>query len=218
MLNKDKYPSISDSDSYFIIGETFNLKPEFYMEKLYKKVRENIQMLYGAEKIKEMEKYIIKKFYLSPGEQILLEFDGRIYLYQNPKLKTRGASVVGTLYVTNNRIITQGKIRAFQGEFSSGYPSRKRIVNQSHQDNCYGYIFPTKNIFNLKKLYRSKGIEYRVEYYGGIHKYKAIVVIPKSYGSVEIIDKLFEILRKDAVEEIPSRVTTEDDFMKFNKK
>ena len=57
-----------------------------------------------------------------------------------------------------------------------------------------------------------------MEYYGGIHKYKAIVVIPKSYGSVEIIDKLFEILRKDAVEEIPSRVTTEDDFMKFNKK
>ena len=112
-------------------------------------------MLYGAKKVNEMEKFILKNYSLKPGEEILLEFNEGIVLYQNPTLKTinspRGTSGSGIVYVTNNRIILQGKLKAFQGEFSSGYPSRNRIINYSLQQHCFGYIFPTKNLFDLKK-------------------------------------------------------------------
>ena len=77
LLNKDKYPSLSDIEFYDIVGETYklnldyklNLKMLFY--PIYNALKKKIKKLYGDEKRLEMEQYLIKNFGLFGKEQIL---------------------------------------------------------------------------------------------------------------------------------------------------
>ncbi|MEJ2293672.1 MAG: hypothetical protein P8Y23_02780 [Candidatus Lokiarchaeota archaeon] len=130
------------------VEDIFQLQPENYMEHLYKIVRKKIRKVYGRETLKEMEKNIIENHCLQEGEQILLEFDGAVQLFENPTLKSRGVNTIGSVFVTNKRIFVQGSIVALNGSFSSGFPARKKIITKSRQNRCYGYIFPI--ILNLK--------------------------------------------------------------------
>ena len=140
----DKWSYVSDDEFFDIVGEIFNENPEFYMKKLYKRIRKRIRKLYGIDKLIEMEKFILESYCLYTGEQILLDFKGELRFFENPTLRSRGTVVNGTLYVTNKRNIVQGRIYATGGSTSFGAASRKRIIKFSQQEKCYGYIFPNR--------------------------------------------------------------------------
>jgi len=75
LLNKDKYPSLSDFEVYDIVGDTYklilnyklNLKMPF--TPVYKDVKKRIKKLYGKEKILKMEQYLEEKYGLRSLEK-----------------------------------------------------------------------------------------------------------------------------------------------------
>ena len=171
---KEEYQSLSDSEFYDIVGETFKLNPEFFMKSIYRglKLRKNI---YANINNREMEKYIIEKFCLYEGEQILYECNGAI---SQTKISTgsvgrhpSSASVAGRIYVTNYRIIAHGTLSASGGRLvwgggllalgvektMTGHGKRAKSKTSLYDGStsqelpCYGYQFPIKNHVRLKK-------------------------------------------------------------------
>ena len=75
LLKKDKYPSLSDTEFYDIVGYTYelNLKYKFNFEMLflpiYNELKKKIKKLYNREKRLEMEQYLIKNYGLFGQEQ-----------------------------------------------------------------------------------------------------------------------------------------------------
>lgn len=205
---KDEWRYIPQAEFFNIIGEIFNRNPVYYMRNLYKGIKKKMRKLNGRDKLKEFEKYILETYCLYPEEQILFEFDGLIQFFENPSLKSRGVSSLGTLYLTPHRIIVcplRGKgILPIQGTATTGLSSRRRIINLSLKEKCYGYIFPIKNLSNLKKRgIGNKIISYNVDASGGIHKFKKIkIIVSKTPEREEILNKLFEILSEHSKEEV----------------
>lgn len=68
LVNNDKYPSLSDTEFYDIVGATYklNLKYKLNLEMLfypiYKNLKKKINKLYGNEKRLEMEQYLRGNF------------------------------------------------------------------------------------------------------------------------------------------------------------
>lgn len=211
------YPEIIE-----IVGAIFRLHPEAYMEQLYKGIRKRMRKLYGDNTLKEMEKTIIEHFCLYDGEQILLEFDGAIQFFEN-RTKSRGVGVgsIGlkssnaSLYVTNHRIIAQGRIGAIDVPLVDrrkpleltplGKIARKRIMNYSRQEKCYGYIFPISNLSKLRLTQLPKGVHYKVD-----TKFIRIIVAKSMGNREEIVSELFEILN-----EVPEQIPLHKDDMSF---
>lgn len=201
---------VSYSEFFDIVRDTFKLNPEFYMKELYKVVRKRTRKLYGVDKLKEMEKTIIEQFCLYDGEQILLEFNGQVEFNLKPILKSRKVLAGESLYITNHRIITQGRIMAIETTLVDGRKpwgfsppekiARKRIMNYSRQEKCYGYIFPIRDLSKLGLT--PKGVQYNVVtsmYYEGESKSKLIRIrVAKSMANrEEIVNQLFEILSRE---------------------
>jgi hypothetical protein len=75
LLKKNKYPSLSDSEFYDIVGYTYelNLNYKLNLEMLflpiYNELKKKIKKLYGKEKRLEMEQYLIKNFGLLSADQ-----------------------------------------------------------------------------------------------------------------------------------------------------
>lgn len=212
---KDEWRYLSDTEFFKIVGDTFKRKPEFYMDKLYKKVRNRIRNLYGDDRRKEMEKTIVEHYCLYDAEQILLEFDGSIEFY----IKARHGVGVGgnfyvnksksSFYVTNQRIIAQGpigyrrNISFIKGSERLNSPEKnikEGVVNYSRQEKCYGYIFPIRNLSKLKRNRILRGIHYSVDssmYYEDMNELGSIrILFVPSLKQVEKINKLIEILSK----------------------
>jgi hypothetical protein len=181
------------------VEEIFQLQPETYMEHLYKVVRKKIRKVYGRETLKEMEKNIIENHCLQEGEQILLEFDGAVQLFENPTLKSRGANTIGSVFVTNKRIFVQGSIMALNGSFASGFPARKKIITKSRQNRCYGYIFPTISISQLARNQMTKGVNFNISEPGFSHRNQKVrVLVGKTINRDDTINQLYEVLSKNA--------------------
>ena len=165
LRTKEEYQSLSDSDYYDIVGKTFKLNPEYFMKFIY-----GARKLYEKVNKKEMEKYIIEKYCLYDGEEILYECHGSI------KQSTGESDVAvsvskGFLFVTTHRIIAQGTIKVSGGHdilgpgtiflplvwaTFSGISKRARgktdLIESSLDQElpCYGYQFQIKNHVNLK--------------------------------------------------------------------
>jgi hypothetical protein len=181
------------------VEDIFQLQPENYMEHLYKIVRKKIRKVYGRETLKEMEKNIIENHCLQEGEQILLEFDGAVQLFENPTLKSRGVNTIGSVFVTNKRIFVQGSIVALNGSFSSGFPARKKIITKSRQNRCYGYIFPIISLSHLARNQITRGVNFNISESGFSHRYQKVrVLIGKTINREETINQLYDILYKNA--------------------
>jgi len=75
LLNKDKYPPLSDFEFYDIVGYTYklnlnyklNLEPLFY--PIYNALKKKFKKLYGKEKRFEMEQYLRENFGLKGPEK-----------------------------------------------------------------------------------------------------------------------------------------------------
>ncbi|MFX0074325.1 MAG: hypothetical protein ACFE96_02705 [Candidatus Hermodarchaeota archaeon] len=157
LTDKVKSQQLSDSEFFTAVGETFVSNPEFFMKEVYKIFRARLVKIVGVEKRREMDRSIIVNYCLYDGEQILFEGDGDIrqkvggFTLSDTILGTGVYSRVrGRLYVTNNRVIAQGKLGdvnateiSLINKILDGGKSMKFVVDSSlHQElPCYGYNF-----------------------------------------------------------------------------
>ncbi|MHA1987585.1 MAG: hypothetical protein ACW98D_13180 [Promethearchaeota archaeon] len=169
---KDEWRYVPQAEFFSIIEELFSRNPEFYMKYLFMDIKKKMRKISGVDKLREMEINIIEKYCLYPGEQILLTFDGVIQFWENVTLKSRGVVSGGTVCLTSHRIILcpgfslLGKgLTAMGGSISTGLSSRRRIINYSLQEKCYGYIFPIEKISRLRRW--SRGVNYNVTGFWG---------------------------------------------------
>jgi len=193
----------SDTDYYDIVGEIFSFNPRYYMTSLYPKF-----------KSLEMTRYLVEKFSLYENERIIYEFPGKIkqsiFTGINPVvIRVKG----GVIYVTNLRIIAQGKLtvggglRASQSTLGKAISlqmakkaqdkAKKGFLNESlfQELPCYGYQIKGRNHFELKK--KNKAVKYLALsniHYGTRSRtfYEIKITPPKSQ-----VGELYELLRKD---------------------
>ena len=220
------FSSLSDSEFYDIVGETFKLNPEFFMESIYGTTRTRFF------RKREMAKYIIEKFCLYDGEQILYEFQGDIKQVDDIQSNIRVLVTGGTIFVTNYRIIAQGtpsvkghSINALiwggpVAHLLSGGSKRAKsgesLIEASlgQELPCYGYQFKRKNYFRFHK--KSKGVRYsvvsdNVQNMSGASTFKQLRTLSKAMRIITITppieqrDELFEILIKEDVDQIVDR-------------
>ena len=181
-----EFQHFSDTDVFEIVGETSKLNPQFFMKHLYKNFRKKMGKIIGTEKLKEMEKYILEKYYLHEGEHIFIECSGDIG--QNKKMAQPLILNSVNIFITNDRIIAQGKL--FKGNYSK-YSSELAF---------YGYIFPIKRIFRLRRV--RNNIRYRVILDNSSSEINLKISRRYSQEIVEeLINKIFEVLNKEVVEE-----------------
>ena len=172
LRTQEKFQQLTDSEFFDIVGEVFNLNPDFFMKELYKTFRNKMGRIIGVEKLKEMEKYIIEKFCLYEGEQILYECKGNIKQTELLEQKKSGKYKMdswpvkisvrsGDIFITNYRIIAHGVLKVSGGEstrlwtwtslwvFSGGSKRTERRDAKIKSSPLFGYQFPYKNHFGL---------------------------------------------------------------------
>lgn len=207
LRTKEEYQALSNSGFYDIVGETFKLNPDIFMKHIYEK--------FGQYKNKsEMEKYILEKYCLYDGEQILFEGSGKIVQKGDGGIN----SVRGMIYVTNCRIIVPSKlstkkwtsstdlnlidvlgwaISPLRGNRDKRKSKEKLIEGSFHQElPGYGYQFPIKNHSLLSK--NKDGIN-KTSYIFDKGKLKdhRFVTITLTHPDREKVDNLYGVLCKD---------------------
>ncbi|MFX1427745.1 MAG: hypothetical protein ACFFBE_14930 [Promethearchaeota archaeon] len=219
---KGKSQELSDIEFFDIVGETFNLDPNFFMKGIYETFMVRISSIIGAEKRREMERYIIEKYCLAENEQILYECRGNIkqteILEQQESGKYKGGlfplriSVsTGDVFLTNYRLIAHGSLKVKGGEsqklfiwtssiwvFSGGSKRRERKRALIESSPLFGYQFPIKNQWGLAKIKLTHVIAYNIN----IDNRKCLISIKPTDNSKrdEDMSKIFDILRKDVNE------------------
>ena len=179
ILSKEEYQHLSDSDFNFIVGETFNLNPELFMDSINRDLRKRL----GEKKRLELDKHILENYVLNDKEHIMYESYGDIEFLDLLMVKTSGglkfiaSSRVpvlirsGTIFLTNYRLIAQGildikvkwtplrVITGFESDFRTDserkYEAKRAILEFSP---TYGYQFPIKNHLYLEK--KKNGVSY----------------------------------------------------------
>jgi len=195
-LQVDK--SLSTFEFFDVVGETYQLNPTFFMLSIYPKMRRKFGKIYKNEGMRVMDKYILEKFCLDEGEQIKHEFYGTVKLKVPKKYVIR--IINGTFYVTNRRIIAQGKL-GFDLNLSTGQailefgggstknPKKALKHYISSLKSCYGYSIPIKNLYRLLRF--TSGSKIRKLSYLVPQKTKITINISKKEG---IGDKLHAFL------------------------
>lgn len=145
--SKDEWRYLSDLEFFDIVGEIFKLNPTYFMKNLYNVIRDRVDKLYGYQKRKNMDKFILEKFCLYPEEEILYSFNGDIHLnIIQPVLSVSRANI----FITNYRIIAQGRLKLRLKMVNL----QDTIIKLSIQQElpCYGYIFPINQLYSLRKM------------------------------------------------------------------
>ncbi|MFX0139704.1 MAG: hypothetical protein ACFFDN_39055 [Candidatus Hodarchaeota archaeon] len=212
----------SDSKFFDIVGETFKLDPDFFMKELYKTFMVKLGNIIGAEKRKEMEKYIIEKFCLAEDEHILYECKGNVKQIELIEQKASGKYKMdtfpltisvssGDVFLTNYRLIAHGLLKAKGGEsttwwiwtstlwvFTGGSKRTERKKELIESSPLFGYQFPIKNHWGLSKSKLLHLIGYNVN----MDKMKCNISIKPTDKSKreEHMSKIFDFLRKDVNE------------------
>ncbi|MHA1148587.1 MAG: hypothetical protein ACTSR8_10120 [Promethearchaeota archaeon] len=168
---------------YDLIGYACFTDQSFFMEKLYWPLYKFLKRALTANALYEMEKYLLSKFTLFPGEQIIITFNGRVVQNDN--------QVKGRIYLTKYRLIAQGKwgptaasSMAWGAAMSGGgagsqggqvgvglainYSIQKAIQKQVQESMgknfskaCFGYQYPISNHYSLRRS--RKNVKYRVD-------------------------------------------------------
>ncbi|MHA1486973.1 MAG: hypothetical protein ACTSSC_07345 [Promethearchaeota archaeon] len=217
LQTKEEFQSLSDIEFFNIVGETFEVIPELFMNNRFHS--NYLPYSFPKEKRKQMARRIIEKHSLYDGEKILHECDTNIKMVD---LKTGRTQVIisvnnGHLIVTNSRIIAQGKLEVVGGR-GIGSSSRrdetiKSIMEASTKQElpCYGYEIPINPIKfpRSRKKYKEKPKK-RVSYYVkmGDKTFGVSIKLPKMKKE-ENLDRVYEILSKEV--SFPSK-TSESKF------
>jgi len=230
LRSKDRSQQFTDLEFFDIVGETFKLNPDYFMKELYEPFRKKMGISIGAEKLKELDKYIIEKFCLLEDERILYECKGNVQFTElfeqskSGKYKMVSRPVVisvrsGNLFFTNNGIFAQGKLKVSGGHsqsfFSYFWPTlltrrawmgtsieAKRRKDSFELSNIYGYHFPIKNGTRLDK----SNLLHQIAYHMKIENRKCFIFIKPTDISKreEDMSKVLDLLRSDANEVLDS--------------
>ncbi len=230
LRTREEYQTLTDSEFYDIVGETFKLNQDFFMKHIYEKWK---NLFFQARVIvneEEMGNYIFEKYCFYDGEQILYKFRGKIELTIPSNSMVKVSVETRSIIVTNYRIIAQGTLQASGGRNkwgpgligglllwgATGGSKRGKgitgVIESSTQQElpCYGYQFQTKNHIGLVKkgssiryavpgdTFVSKGTSSRFKETKEFLKARRIIKITIQNNNKEQINKLFEILCKDA--------------------
>ena len=210
ILSKEEYQHLSDSDFNFIVRETFKLNPEFFMDSLYWDLRQRME----KNNRLIMDKYIIEKYSLIDEEHIIYECNGNIKFVDKVMGKSPASVLVslGSIFLTNYRLIAQGKLDTKGGETlwgpiltvlnsPGGLGIKNRRRNRAKNailetSPTYGYQFPIRNHINLLKGWN--GVRYLCVQ---DNQFKLIQIeLPYETTQAkreEQIDIIFKILSKD---------------------
>jgi len=211
LLSKEEYQHLSDSDFNFIVGETFDLNPELFMDSLNRDLRKRM----GKKNRFELDKYIIEKYVLIDEEHIIYECYGNIEFVDLQIVSTSGGRKVmgnspasalvssGSIFLTNYRLIAQGILDATGGGWLTGisstdtsYRRYQAIQTILESSPTYGYQFPIRNHMYLEK--KRKGVSYL---YIQDNQFKRIEInLPIETSQAkreEQIDLIFKTLSKD---------------------
>jgi len=213
LQTKEEFQSLSDTEFFDIVGETFKLIPELFMQNGFH--YKYWPYSFPKEKKKQIARHIIEKYCLYDGEKILHECDANIKMID---LKTGKSQVTisvdnGHLIVTNYRIIAQGRLEVIGGR---GLGSRSRreetiksMIDASTKQElpCYGYEIPINPIKfpRLRKKYRENPKK-RIFYYSemGDKTFGVSIKCPKTKKE-ENLDRVYEILNNEI--SFPSRIS-----------
>lgn len=92
---------------YDLIGELLVDNSEYFMQKIYPKLYKKLSYLSYSVNLSELEKYILEKYSFFSGETLLAAFNGKVI--------QKDTQVAGRVYLTNYRIIAQGKFGSTPG-------------------------------------------------------------------------------------------------------
>lgn len=209
LISKEEYQHLSDSDFNFIVGETYKLNPKFFMNELYKDLRQILQNRNSLT----MDKYIIENYCLLDGERIIFECNGNLSFTDSHAIKESGGiggnppAVVeittGTIFLTNYRLIAQGllnskggrnRFRGFAVWALSGGSQRKEAIRTVFESSLgYGYQFPSRNSLELHK--KGNGVRYT---FIQDNQFKVITIkLTSKEKREEQVNTLYQILSKD---------------------
>ncbi|MFX1390025.1 MAG: hypothetical protein ACFE9Z_08190 [Promethearchaeota archaeon] len=223
LRTKGKSQQVSDSEFFDIVGETFNMAPDFFMKELYESFMVKIGKIIGTEKRQQMERYIIEKFCLDEDEKILYVCKADVKLTemleqeQSGKMKgglfgIRISVSSGDVFITNQRLIAHGFFKVKGGEsqrwfvwgpgslwiFTGGSKRRER-QKELFESTPFGYQFPIKNHWGLGKvkLLHVVGYNFFIK-----NRICVLTIKPLDKQKREQhLNNIFNLLRKD-VEEI----------------
>ncbi|MHA2051846.1 MAG: hypothetical protein ACW986_19715 [Promethearchaeota archaeon] len=215
--NKKRFPSLSDSDIYFIIGETFKTNPNFFMDSLYADMRKGLQKKYKGILL-EMDRNVIEQYCLYDGEEIRYQCEGNLKQQDvfeqsaSGKLKMASAPITikinsATIFITNYRLIAQGILKVSGGRklntwvwggsliWSLSGGSRREQSKRSFEAASprYGYDFPIWNHTELTILLG--GVRYALKI---DNRTVVIVVKPSQSNKEQHLNSIFEILSQNA--------------------
>jgi hypothetical protein len=164
--------SLSKHEVFDVIGETFRLSPKFFMTSIYRKIRRRVGRIYGVDEIRAMDKHILKNFVLNQDEQIRYELKGKVRY--EPSFSYWFNIKKGDIYVTNHRMIVQGKmyLHIIGPTSDSGQPIKSVKEYVYEVAVCYGYCFPIKGVIHdltrRKLSYHAKSGERLIKNFGDI--------------------------------------------------
>lgn len=174
----------------------FRINPLYFRKNIHDDLTQKMEKFYGIEKSREIEKEIIQENCLYDGEQILYDFEGSIAQFMKKQL----VRILGSIFVTNFRIIAAGKLQ--YADLNPGgkrkSKAKKAIINTAaHREfPFYGYIFPIKSIYNLKKMiYSANG---SIKYKGKLNEQVYdIGISSRSFkrATEQNVNKLYQILK-----------------------
>lgn len=200
-----------NTEYYNLVTNVFQQDPKFFMESIYLLFRKKLSSLFGDQKIKEMEIYILENFCLHEGEEILFEGDGSFQEVFPDSYKIE--ILDGTINITDRRIIAQGRLRTARmvsgGDLTlsilGGGAVRGRrdikpknakgsLINASIDQElpCYGYEFPIAYLFDVQ--HSKHLITYKIIQECRLYKYKLSF---SSSVSRDSIDKLLSVLKSN---------------------
>ena len=197
--------SLSETEFFDIVGETFKLIPELFIQNGFH--YKHWSNSFPKEKKKQIARHIIEKYCLYDGEKILHECDANINMVDLKTGKSQFTISVnnGHLILTNNRIIAQGQLYVIGGR-GIGLEARRKetiksLIDASAKQElpCYGYeipIYPIKFRRTTKKYKENpkKIIVYYVKM--GDKTFGVTIKRPKTKKE-ENLDRLYEILSSE---------------------
>ena len=167
LYNLKLYYTLSNEEYFSIVGEIYQTNPKLFMGTLYSELRYNLGKIYGDKGIKELDMYILDNYCFAHGEHISYKCDASIH-QKFPKLYTVKVRS-GYIVVTNKRIIALGNLKIephstlAREVFEIGpkiNPKKGKNMFLTNSEDCYGYMFPLKEVRNLYSNYGAKKIKF----------------------------------------------------------
>ena len=93
---------ITTEERYSLIGEVFMANPDYFMDKIYKKFQKSLQKAHRLNAY-DLERYLLEKYTLLPGEVIQTSFPGKLQLNIHV--------LQGRFYLTSKRLVFHGEIK-----------------------------------------------------------------------------------------------------------